>query len=201
MWQGNVRVSPVMHEVKVISCNKTRYKTSSNTRAVDTRAGQLQHEYLMKARAADRRHNGVQEGVVGPCERKLVELGEVCGLIAGNFGEVSEGWHSLLAALATNRVRVAGVQRGRRGMPRTEEAERAIAISSLRVRLGVAAVRAQTVSLLGRLEVLGPNSAAAAGRRRQVAELERQWGKEQRAAALARQQGWSVFRTGFAKMD
>ena len=100
--------------------------------------------------AADRNNNGVPEREVGACERKLIELGEVRGLVAGNFGEVCETWHALLAALATSRVRVAGVKYGRRGMLRSEEAERAVAISHLRVQLGVATVRAQSTSLLGR---------------------------------------------------
>ena len=197
VWSGNARVSPVLHEMKIISCSKTRYRPSWDKRAVDVRASHLQEEYLEKARAADRRYNAVPEGETGPCERKLVELGEVRGLVAGNFGEVSEPWHALLSALATNRVRVAGVQRGRKGVLRSEEAERAVAISHLRVRLGVAAVKAQCTSLLGRLEVLGPGTAAAVGRRQYAAQLNREWGKEQRAAELARRQGWSAYRGGF----
>ena len=84
---------------------------------------------------------------------------------------------------------------------RSEDAERALAISSLRVKLGVATMRAQCSSLLGRLETLGPGCAAAAGRRRWAMELERYWDLEQRAAEVARQQGWSIYRTGFAKKD
>ena len=189
----------VLHEVKVISCNKTRYKPNSKKRAVDARAGILQEDYLSKARKADRVHNRIPEGTIGPVERKLVELGEVRGIVAGNFGEVSEDTHTLLAALATCRVRVAGVSMGRRGRMRTEEGERSMAISGLRRRLGVQTVRCQTLSLLGRLEVLGPG--AAAGRRWQAAELERCWRNEERAHSLARVQGWNLYHTGFAKLD
>ena len=64
------------------------------------------------AREADRVHNHTHEGTVGPVERKLVELGEVHGIVAGNFGEVSEQTHSLMASLATSRMRVAGPSRG-----------------------------------------------------------------------------------------
>ena len=46
--------SPVLHELKVISCSKTRYKPTWERRAVDVRAGNLQHEYIMMARGADR---------------------------------------------------------------------------------------------------------------------------------------------------
>ena len=52
--------------------------------------------------------------IVGPVQRKLLELGEVKGIVAGNFREVSEDTHALVAALATCRVQVAGVSRGRR---------------------------------------------------------------------------------------
>ena len=83
------------------------------------------------------------EGTVGPVERKLAELGEVQGVVSGNFGEVSEATHALVAALATCRVRVAGVTRGRRGHMRSEEGERSLAIAGLRRRLGVLTVSAK----------------------------------------------------------
>ena len=146
------------------SCNKTRYKPTLTKRAVDIRAEKLQQEYLVKAREADRVYNQTPIGTVGAVERKLVELGKVHGIVAGNFGEVSQQTHSLLASLATSRVRVAGPSRKRRGHLRSEEGERAMAISALRRRcLGVLMVRCQALSLLGRLEVLGPGTAAAAG--------------------------------------
>ena len=191
----------VLHEVKIISCNKTRYKPTWTKRAVDIRAEKLQQEYMGKAREADRVYNHTPVGTVGAVERKLVELGEVRGIVAGNFGEVSQETHSLLASLATSRVRVAGPSRGRRGHMRSEEGERAIAISALRRRLGVLTVKCQALSLLGRLEVLGPGTAAAAGRRWHAGELERCWRREQQADNLARLSGHLAYRSGFAKLD
>ena len=41
---------------------------------------------------------------MGRVESKLVELGEVQGIVCGNFGEVSQALHNLVAALATSRV-------------------------------------------------------------------------------------------------
>ena len=113
---------------------------------MDTRADLLPQEYLNKARAADQKYNEVQPGTVGPVERKLLELGEVRGIVSGNFGEVSEDTHALVAALATCRVRVAGVSRGRKGIMRTEEGERSLAISGLRRRLGVLTVNVKPTS-------------------------------------------------------
>ena len=62
-------------------------------------------------------------------------------------------------------------------------------------------MKAQAFSLLARLEMIGPGTAAAMGRRRQAGELERLWLREEQAMALANKQGWRAFRTGFAKTD
>ena len=194
------QATAVLHEVKVISCSRSRYKPGWTRRAVDVRASQLQSEYLGKARRADRRQ-GTPAGQVGRVEAKLVSLGEVRGVVAGQWGEVSEPTHALLDAMATSRVRVAGPSQGRRGRLRTEEAERAITISGLRRRVGVMAVRCQVSSLLGRLETLGTGGAAAQGRRWQATELDRQWRREVAAHSLATRQGFFVMRSGFGKKD
>ena len=47
-------------------------------------------------------------------------------------------------------------------------------------------VRAQARLLLGRLEVIGPGAAAAAGRRNYALNLERIWANQRRADALSR---------------
>ena len=194
------QASRVLHELKVISCNSTRYKPTWKERAVDVRARMLPSEYLKKARAADRR-SGAAEGEVGRVEAKLVGMGEVRGLVVGNFGEVSTDTHNLVAAMANSRVRVAGPSRGRRGWMRGEEAERAMAVTAIRRRLGVMVVRCQASSLLGRLETLGLGGAAAAGRRWQAAELQRRWRQEEQAHCMAARQAYSALRTGFAKKD
>ena len=67
--------------------------------------------------------------------------------------------------LATTRVKSGGAikqTRGRRGILRSEQAERLVAVSSIRRRLGVAAIKGEAFRLLGRLETLGPGTAAAA---------------------------------------
>ena len=156
---------------------------------------------MVKAREADRVYNHVTPGTIGPVEQKLIDLGEVRGVVAGNFGEVCLNTHSLLASLATSRVRVAGPSRGKRGHLRSEEGERGVAIAALRRRPGVLTVRCQSLSLLGCLEVLGPGQAAAAGRRWQQAELERCWRREQRAYNLVKLSGHRAYRTGFSKTD
>ena len=111
---------------------------------------------------------GVKEGRVGPVENKLLSFTTVQGMEFGSFGEASEGVHSLVEALATSRVRVAGPQRGRKGVVRTEEGEKSIAVSFIRRTLSLASIRAQSHSLLGRLEGLGRGLTAAMGSRKEA---------------------------------
>ena len=187
--------SVVLHELKVISCSSSRYKPCWEKRAVDVRY--YIYIYLAKARAAENRQ-GFAHGEVGRVEARLASLGELRGIVVGNFGEVSSHTQDLIAALATSRVRKAGVNMGRRGWLRTEEAERAIAITGVRRRFAVMA-DCQASSLLGRLESLGPGGAAAVGRRWQAAEVERQWRREELTHGLASRQGFQVMRRGMAR--
>ena len=61
---------------------------------------------------ADRR-NGTPKLDVWRVETKLVSMGEVQGVVAGPWGEVSEDVHKLLDAMTTSRDRVAGLSTGR----------------------------------------------------------------------------------------
>ena len=194
---------PVLHELKVISFGKTRYKPGCNDRAVDVRARNLHDEYVVKARKADQQYGGVEVGRRGPVESKLLSFGRVQGIVFGNYGEVSEATHKLLDIIATSRVRVALPQSAaaRRGDSRSEEGEKAVAVSYIRKRVSVAAVKGQCISLLGRLEVLGPGTAAAAGRRRWAQVQEQRWRKDRQAMLLSERQGRSILRRGFARLD
>ena len=71
----------------------------------------------------------------------------------------------------------------------------------LRWTLGVGAIKTQCLSLLGRVEGLGPGAAAAHHRRKEATTLERQWRLEPLAHILSAKQGRAVYRTGFAKVD
>jgi hypothetical protein len=68
----------------------------------------------------------------------------------------------------------------RRG-DRSEEGEKAVAVSYIRRSVSVAAVKDQCLSLLGRLEVLGPGTAAAAGRSRWAQVQEQRCSKDRQA--------------------
>ena len=102
--------------------------------------------------------------------------------------------------IATSRVKVAGPQKGRKGIMRSEEGEKPVVVGQIRKRVSVAAVRAQCYSLLGRLEMIGPGSAAAAGRRRSAENQERRWRRERQAIVLSERQGRNIVRKGFAKL-
>ena len=201
--EGNL--VPRLHEIKIISSSKTRYTVHREgqeaTRAVDKRAGELNAEYLAKAKHTDQAYCGTPRDRVGPVELKLGSLGRVHGIVVGAFGEASDDLHSLLHHLAVSRVRYAGPQVGRRGQLRTEEAEIALTTSFLRKSLSVCGVRSQARLLLGRLDVLGPGAAAAALRRNNALQLERRWAQQRRADALSSLQGRSILRRGHFKMD
>ena len=101
--------------------------------------------------------------------------------------------------LATTRARIADPQI--RGQTLSEEGIEGLAFGYIRRKLGIAAVRTQCHSLLGRLEDLGPGATSAAGRRRMAAEQERIWASERQAYNLSVRQGFNIHRRGFGKVD
>ena len=76
-----------------------------------------------------------------------------------------------------------------------------MAVGHIRRKLGVAAIKAQCITLFGGLDLLLPAAVMAAGRRRGALDLERIWAKERRADAFAVKQGYNLLRRGFAKLD
>ena len=191
---------PSLHELKCISSSVTRYlpqwQGQEAVKAVDKRAGQLHQSYVNKARNTDRKYCGTPEGITGPVENKLASMGAVKGVVLGCFGEASQATHDLIYHLAVSRVRVAGPQRGRRGQFREEQAEEALQTAFLRRTISLCGVKAQSFSLLGRLEGLGSGGSAAARRRTYALNLERQWGNLRRAHALSVRQGRNILRSG-----
>ena len=100
-------------------------------------------------------------------ERKLLSYERVQGLVFGAFVEASEDVHTLINQLATSRVQFAGPQRGRKGKERSVEGERALLVGQLWRKLSVAEVRAQSSSLLRRLDGLGPGKWSETGSSRE----------------------------------
>ena len=170
-------------------------------RGVDRRANQLHNEYVAKARKADQQYGGTPLGEVGRVERKLLSFPKVEGLVFGNWGEGSQAVHSLVESLAVSRSKVAIPQlRSKKGMILSEEAVKGLAVGYIRRKLSITAIKAQCLSLLGRLEGLGHGAAAAAGRRRRAAEQEKIWAQERRAQHLSNSMGFNIHRKGFGKL-
>ena len=97
---------------------------------------------------------------------------------------------------------MAGPQKGKRGQMRSKDADLALTTAFLRRTLSLVGVsRAQARLLLGRLEVIGPGAAAAAGRRNHALQQERVWANQRRADALSRLQGKALIRRGHFKTD
>ena len=115
-------------------------------------------------------------------------MGEVCGVVEGNFGRMSECIHLLVTAIANSLLLVAGPTLGRWGGGRTD-----LAVFSIRRCLGVIAVRCQGRSLLGRLDTFGPGGAAATSWSWQALELA-PWYQEEQAMALAKRHGHRALR-------
>ena len=65
-----------------------------------------------KARNVDRVYGGAAEDTVGRVQRKLMDFGQVRGLVFGAFGEASEGVHELVHHLANSRLKAEGLQQG-----------------------------------------------------------------------------------------
>jgi hypothetical protein len=99
-------------------------------------------------------------------------------MVVWRLGGVAR-WRASCSHLdVSSRVRVALPQSAaaRRGDSRSEEGEKAVPVSYIR----------------RRLEVLGPGTAAAAGRRRWAQVQEQRWRKDKQAMLLSERQGRSI---------
>jgi len=154
-------------ELKVISCCPTRYQRDprATIKAVDRRAVTLPNEYRQHARKIDREYGGVQEGVVGLVEAKLIAFPPLRRWVFGAWGKASEDVHILVKDLATSRVKHQQELDGRWRWDQTsQEAEVAIYTGQIRRLLSVQGVRSQVRCLLDRVRGLGAGAAPAARR-------------------------------------
>ena len=179
-------------ELKVINCCPTRYPLGTRTKAVDRRANLLAGEYREKARKADRNYVGTDEDVVGPVENKLLQYGDLQGLVVGAFGEGSEDLHSFVQVIAEAKVSAMGLARGREGT----EAELGIIVGQARRMLSTTSVRAQAQCLLARMTQVGEGVGQAAKRRRWAALEEERMRKERMAQWIGRARGRNLIRKG-----
>ena len=140
---------------------------------VEGRAAGIPADYKRKAAKMDAAM-GVQEGVEGPCQRRLAEL-PLITLCWGAYGEGSSGVHLLVTLLATCRVRTLAL----RGEPPSDQ-QMGLEVTNIRRRLSTAAVRAASTVLLARVSQVGQGSGMASRRRewQRREEMEMQHSRE-----------------------
>ena len=127
-----------------------------------------------------------------PVERKLLQYGEMFGLVVGAYGEGSQDLHELVQNLAECKVMAMGLRRGRE----SSEEELGIIVGQIRRALSTTAVRAQAQCLLSRLNCLGNGFAQAARRRKWAVVEEERMKKERQAQWLGRERGQNLIRRG-----
>ena len=197
--RGGAGARSVLAELKVVtSCPTWYHREPRNTlKAVKRRADGLPAEYLRKARTMDHMYGNVPEDEEGPVARKLLSF-PFRSWVFGAWGEVSDDVHELVECLAISRLRheetLVGQGGKRRGM--SEEAALSVLRGQVRRSLSLETARANARCLLERVQVVGSGGRSAAGRRRQVLEVERRMQREQRSNMLSIQHGRSVLRRG-----
>ena len=187
------RLESHLAEMKSISCGDSRYDRDhwSDRRAVDTRATQLQAEYVRKARMTDRAA-GVAEGVIGPVEQRLGQFPPIMGLVFGAFFEASERVHDLVETLAQSRVQTQGLREGREGSGQ----ELAQVTGQIRRVLSTAIVRANGNCLLARMCHVGEGADLAGRRRGWAAAEEERMRREREGWWLSVKRGKNLVRRG-----
>ena len=139
----------------------------------------------------------MEEGIVGPVENKLLQYGELKGLVVGAFGEGSEDLHDLVQTIAESRVNSVGLLRGEK----CSEAELGCVVGQVRRMLSSANIRAQGQCLLARMSQAGEGVGQAAKRRRWAAVEEERMRRERQAQWVSRVRGRNIIRRGQFLLD
>ena len=177
-------------EIKCLSAGATWYQ--SNQKTVDQRAKRLPKEYLDKAQNIDRKYCGSTEGQEGPLEQRLKSFGDLQCLVAGQYGEVSQHYHDLLAKLAKAKAAHISQTEGRH----LSNSERGLLLHQLRRRLSVSIIRAQSSCLLSRVGHFHPGAKEAAKRRAFAKQREEQLCQDRRAHFQAHIRGRRIHEIG-----
>ena len=156
------------------------------------RAKGLPKLYLDKAKKIDRKYCGTQEDQEGPLEQRLKSFGDLQCLVAGQYGEVSQHYHDLLAKLAKTKAAHFSLTQGRP----LSNSEQGLLLHQLRRRLSVTIIRAQSACLLSRIGHFQPGAKEAAKRRAFAKQREEQLIQDQRAHFFAHVRGRRIHETG-----
>ena len=140
--------SSLLAELKCLSEGATWYQ--SNWKTVDQRAKHLPKEYC-----------GSIHGQEGPLQQCLKGFGGLQCLVAGQYGDVSQHYHDLLAKLATSKAAHISETEGHP----LSNLKCGLLLHQLCRRLSVSIIRAQSSCLLSRLGHFQPGAKEEANRR------------------------------------
>ena len=135
--------------------------------------------------------------MIGPVENKLLQYGDLQGLVVGAFGEGSVDLHELVQTIAESRVNSVGLLRGKK----CGEAELGCVVGQVRRMLSSANIRAQGQCLQARISQTGEGVGQAAKRRRWAAVEEERMRRERQAQWVSRVRGRNIIRRGQFLLD
>ena len=164
----------------------------SNDKSVDVRARQLPKLYRDKLHKIDRQYLSTPEEV-GPLERHLQDFGNLKCLVVGQFGEVSQDTHSLLANFTSEKSKKFQQMYGRTLF----DFETSQILQHYCCRLSICSVRAQASCLLARLGHFGHHASQAAKRRDKARGVEEASQQEMRSHWEASVRSRRISRVGF----
>ena len=150
-------------------------------------------EYVRPLAKLDKKYHGTPDGQVGPLVRRLEGYGSLQCLVVGAFQEGSKDLHALLETMTDSKVRTLGLARGREGT----EWERASILSDFRRELSLAAAKAQSACLIGKVSKIGEGNRQAARRRAWVRQEEEKRVEERKAHWIANVRSRGVTRGQF----
>ena len=167
-------------ELKVIGAVESWYPKNGGLarkkKGVERRAVVLPGEYRRPLEKLDRGYHGTTVNQVGPLVRRLESFGRLQGLVLGAWQEGSKDLHDLLDTLAESKLKTMGLARGMQGT----EMERGNILGQFRRRLSVAAAKAQSACLIGKVSKVGEGHRQAAKRRAWVRREEEKMQEERR---------------------
>ena len=191
----NGEMTERLAELKILGAVPSWYPRNGvqarKKKAVERRAAVLPREYRNPLSKLDTKYHGTAAGQRGPLVRRLESYGDLLCLVVGSFQEASKDVHCLIDWLADTKLESIGLARGREG----SEHEKSLIIMHLRRELSLAAAKAQSACLLGRLAQMGEGHRLAAKRRAWTKREEERRQEAAKAHWLANVRGKGIFRT------
>ena len=132
---------------------------------------------MFSQRSRDRKYCHTDPEHVGPLQQHLESYGQIRCLVAGQYGDVSQDFHTLLKDLATSKAAHISRMEGRP----VSDSECGLILHQLRRRLSVSIISNQSSCLLSRLGHMVPGAKEAAKRRAAAKHREELVKKDQRA--------------------